>query len=754
MDNAFESGTHCLTKLYRHVRQWPTVTGARLRNQIGATTISSALPQVYTVELTQSQMDWTRPVNRVTNRQVVVAIPQPTEDPECTKDLEPLCSTVSTDRVNVDLQQWSPSGTQLAVLRTVEDKESKSSKRFVEVWQAAQLVTCVEVTDLHDAFYSDSTFGSLSWAAKETHLVYVAEASSDKDPYSKFDYRPDWGERLDGKIKPTLFVVDLIKAQVNKVDLATEEFSPAQVIFGPKDANLVFVGYHRNPQPHGLVYCFNRPMAIYKVDLDGSQLHMLSDPHLAARSPRLSPDQCCLIYLANELGGPHNACSTLVCYDWATQTNRTIVPVVNNPADHPDGFPGLYLDSLPGRPWLTMDTHPESAESVLCQSLWGCRTTLLQVHLETGKVQNLTPDTKTGSWSVLDVHSHYVVAVQSTPVQPHALYIGHVFPNQPLVTETSTRVIWRRLMEPLKGKYSQDILNTLTEWEVLSFSERFPGLEAILVRPQLNPSKDQHSSHPWLQEWQQQVPLTDTPLIVFSHGGPHSAFTTAFSWQVAGFVMAGFTVLMTNYRGSTGYGNDAVRSLVGHLGEAEVDDVHYMAQRVLRDYVDKGLSERHVCYYGGSYGGFIGAHLSARYPDAYHAFVLRNPVINIGAMAATTDIPDWCAFEIGHAYNYQGYNPVPPALYQVMHDMSPMPHVKQVKTPTMLFLGTGDRRVPPYEGKSWYNALKAKGTLVELKLYTNVGHALDTVEVENAQFYHCVKFFVTKGCALPWHDKN
>lgn len=50
---------------------------------------------------------------------------------------------------------------------------------------------------------------------------------------------------------------------------------------------------------------------------------------------------------------------------------------------------------------------------------------------------------------------------------------------------------------------------------------------------------------------------------------------------------------------------------------------------------------------GGSHGGFITAHLTARWPDYFAAAVLRNPVTDLCFMAAGgSDIPDWHVSQI------------------------------------------------------------------------------------------------------------
>lgn len=47
-----------------------------------------------------------------------------------------------------------------------------------------------------------------------------------------------------------------------------------------------------------------------------------------------------------------------------------------------------------------------------------------------------------------------------------------------------------------------------------------------------------------------------------------------------------------------------------------------------------------------------------------------------------------------------------PELWKKMVDISPVKRIKNVKTPTLILLGKGDLRVPPFQGLSYYNMLK------------------------------------------------
>ncbi|KAJ1928201.1 hypothetical protein IWQ60_002279 [Tieghemiomyces parasiticus] len=737
-------------RLYEQARLTPAVSSAH---------VFPTTDHTLTISVTTSQADPVRQTRRSVTHQQVIRVEA---DPEAAATgapwrLEALATTVPTEQVGVSLQAWSPTHRHLAVLRNVSDGETNKPRRFVEVWTHNALTQTVEVTDVHGGFYVTYPFGQLSWSRDETRLVYLAERKPTEDAHTKFDYVPDYGEGFTGNRAPALVLVDLPAGHARVLDLGLDQqLGPGQPVFGPGDTSLIFTGYQQGPQPVGVVYCFNRPISIYQLDLAAPEARpvRLTDTASSARSPRLTPDGTRLVYLVNPRGGAHNRCTGLAVHDFRDGHTRSAVSVVNDPSpDRSDGFPGLYLTVLPTDPWCLT---PDRPDWLVCASAWGSRTTLLMIHLGTGRVVNLTPDPRTGSWAFLDATRNLLVASQSTPAQPHHLQLGVVSFND----QDTPSAHWLPVPDPTTAASPARDLTELIQWETVSFAERYPGLEGILVRPA---DESKTSSVTAVSsvvrrastEWRAKVSLTGSPLMVFPHGGPHSVSTTEFSWLTAAFALAGFAVLFTNYRGSVGFGQDFVDSLIGEIGDLEVEDVHVMGQTVLARHAELHLDPKRVFHFGGSHGGFIGAHLSARYPDAYQAVCLRNPVINIGSMAAATDIPDWCHFESGVNFDYPRYNLVGPELYQRMFDNSPLRHVDRVRAPTLLLLGEGDRRVPPSQGKTWYAGLIGQTTTtsrpaVEIKAYPKVGHPLDTVEVEGSCFFHTVRFFMVHGYGVTW----
>lgn len=220
-----------------------------------------------------------------------------------------------------------------------------------------------------------------------------------------------------------------------------------------------------------------------------------------------------------------------------------------------------------------------------------------------------------------------------------------------------------------------------------------------------------------------------------------------------------------NYPGSLGYGQEQVDRLTHELGELDVHSVlgvgHYLNTLSL---ASRTKGKKFIM--GGSHGGYISSHLTARYPDDFDACVMRNPVVDLPYMLTGTDIPDWFVIcrslcllprthkamlshriyaETGLSYDF-GKPPaiLSPETFSHLHDRSPLKHADQVKTPTLLCVGLGDRRVPPDQARTWYHALKSFGKAhVEMLAYPDNGHALDgTVEAQWLGFRGIMEFLV------------
>jgi len=226
------------------------------------------------------------------------------------------------------------------------------------------------------------------------------------------------------------------------------------------------------------------------------------------------------------------------------------------------------------------------------------------------------------------------------------------------------------------------------------------------------------------------------PLAVVIHGGPHSCFTASFQLYMAGFCMCGYAVLMVNYRGSVGFGQDSINSLLGNIGRQDVNDVQDVVEQIV---ASGAVDKDKVVVVGGSHGGFLTLHAIGQFPNFYCAAVARNPVTNIASMVGCTDIPDWSYTEAGLEFDPKI---VPTShVYGEMLKRSPLINVDQIKIPLMLMIGGKDRRVPTSQGLELRRALEARNAPLRVLWYPDSDHPISEVKSEADSFINIIKWF-------------
>lgn len=226
------------------------------------------------------------------------------------------------------------------------------------------------------------------------------------------------------------------------------------------------------------------------------------------------------------------------------------------------------------------------------------------------------------------------------------------------------------------------------------------------------------------------------PLAVCIHGGPHASFVADFQLYTAGLCACGYAVLMVNYRGSLGFGQDSISCLLGNVGHQDINDV----QSVVEEIVASGVVDKDkVVVIGGSHGGFLTVHAIGQFPNFYRAAVARNPVINIASMLSCTDIPDWPFTEVGLHFNPMT---VPTSeIYEEMLKRSPLIYADHIKTPLMLMIGGKDIRVPTSQSLELKKALEARNAPLRVLWYPECSHPLTEVKSEADGFINIIKWF-------------
>ncbi len=115
-------------------------------------------------------------------------------------------------------------------------------------------------------------------------------------------------------------------------------------------------------------------------------------------------------------------------------------------------------------------------------------------------------------------------------------------------------------------------------------------------------------------------------LVVALHGGPLSGWRFEFDPLFQCLAAAGVAVVAPNYRGSTGYGDEHLRAVIGDWGGADLDDVLHLGRSLAAQRRHLQLPRPGVM--GASYGAFLALLAACHEPQSWSACVAAAPFLS------------------------------------------------------------------------------------------------------------------------------
>ena len=204
------------------------------------------------------------------------------------------------------------------------------------------------------------------------------------------------------------------------------------------------------------------------------------------------------------------------------------------------------------------------------------------------------------------------------------------------------------------------------------------------------------------------------PLILNIHGGPTGVFAESFIggfsvYPIAAFSERGFAVLRPNPRGSSGYGKDFRFANYGDWGGRDYEDDQSGVDKV----IEMGVADpEKLGIMGWSYGGYMTSWTITQ-TNRFKAAAIGAGVTDLLSFTGTSDIP-------GFIPDYFGGESW--AALDAWTKHSPITHIKNVQTPTLVLHGEADERVPVSQGYEYYNALKHRGVVTKMVVYPRQHH--------------------------------
>jgi dipeptidyl aminopeptidase/acylaminoacyl peptidase len=200
------------------------------------------------------------------------------------------------------------------------------------------------------------------------------------------------------------------------------------------------------------------------------------------------------------------------------------------------------------------------------------------------------------------------------------------------------------------------------------------------------------------------------PTLLRIHGGPVSQYRASFNFEAQLFAAQGYVVVMTNPRGSSGYGQEFSHALWADWGNKDFEDV--MAGV---DYaIAQGYSDPDRLGVGGwSYGGIL------------TNFVITQTTRFKGAITGASEV--FMPANYGHDHyqlQWEAEMGLPWDNLDAWLKISPFMRVANVTTPTLVMGGELDWNVPIQNSEQLYQALRRLGVPTQLVVYPGEPHGL------------------------------
>lgn len=411
---------------------------------------------------------------------------------------------------------------------------------------------------------------------------------------------------------------------------------------------------HRGPDP---LIDHYKDSEIWIMDINGENARQLTDNKVGENGARLSPcgKQVLFTAFANE------------GFDFYYNDKIFLIPAEG------DKKASVPMPDLPyavnGAEWSS------DGRSIYFGANMGSQTQLWQYELSTEKLSQLTEGKHSaGQWFYQRELDQHLMAI-STADSP-----GDIF-----MLQEGT---------PIQITHHYDYLTNeffLPKQEVISWQ----GADGIRVEGIIHYPHDYGDGKTY-------------PVVVQTHGGPASSDKYGLSRSFARYnpVLTGhgYIVFQPNYRGSTGYGDDFLRDMVGGYYRQSHLDVMAGVDFL----INQGIADPdRLVKMGWSAGGHM-TNKIITFTDRFKAASSGAGAVNWIGMYAQSDVRTYRTPWFGGT-PWQEDAPI-----DVYWDHSPLKDISNVTTPTLVMVGRNDLRVPFSQSLELYRALKSLGVSTHL----------------------------------------
>jgi dipeptidyl aminopeptidase/acylaminoacyl peptidase len=450
---------------------------------------------------------------------------------------------------------------------------------------------------------------------------------------------------------------------------STEDLQPA---WAPDGKSVLFVATtNRDTSAYGSV----NPH-VYSVPIDGGEPRALTSGTASWVSPRFSPDGRTLCARVEEEWGKIYALTRLACAAWPWSGNP---PTVTGSFDRAVGD---YAFSRDGRTLYMTAEDQGYVKLFWIPVTGGLATPVLESKGAFGAID--TPDT---------ARTPFIVAAWGSSVNPPEI--------------VRVDVAKRRMVN--LTRFNVDAAAAL-DWqppqEFTFENKQGRSVRSFVVLPQRFDASQKY------------------PLLVLIHGGHANMWRDQITlrWNYHLLASPGYVLLLTDYRGSTGYGEKFTLDILNDPLRGPADDVNQAADEAIKRF--PFIDATRQAAGGASYGGHLANWLEAT-TTRYRCLISHAGLSSLQTQWATSDSIHHRELMMGAAFFEK------PAVWA---DQSPVSYAASFKTPILLSVGENDFRVPMNNTLEMYAVVQRMKVPARLLVWPDENHWI--LKGENSKVFY------------------
>lgn len=214
------------------------------------------------------------------------------------------------------------------------------------------------------------------------------------------------------------------------------------------------------------------------------------------------------------------------------------------------------------------------------------------------------------------------------------------------------------------------------------------------------------------------------PLLVLMHGGPHSAWKDQWviRWNYHLLAQPGYIVLLTNYTGSTGFGERFAQAIQLDPLAGPAQEINEAADEAIRRFAFIDASRQAAG--GASYGGHLAFWMQG-VTDRYRTLIAHAGAMNMESQWGTSDIIFHRERNFGGPVWEQG---------PVWREQNPIRLAANFRTPMLVTVGERDYRVPLNTSLEAWSVLQRQQIPSRLIVFPDENHWI--LDGENSRFFY------------------